>query len=313
MHYIVTGGAGFIGSHLSETLARRGDAVTILDNLSSGKYENIKNLLPENDLSFVKGDILDFDLLSESFRNADGVFHHAALVSVPRSIQYPVDYHEVNVTGTLNVLLAARHCGLKKVVIASSAAVYGNSPGLPKREDMPPTPLSPYAVTKVMDEYYARIFTDIYGLETACLRYFNIYGPRQDPSSDYAAVVPKFITNLLQGHVPVIFGDGEQTRDLIFVKDVVQANIDVMESNATGIFNIANGREISVNTLARQLMQIFDVPGVPRYEKTREGDVYKSCADITKARTVFGFEPAWSLEAGMRETVDWFAAHAGPV
>jgi UDP-glucose 4-epimerase len=286
--------------------------VTIFDNVSSGKKGNIEHLLTKNNVSFIEGNILDLDILSESFKDTDGVFHHAALVSVPQSVQHPMDYHEVNVTGTLNVLLAARDNGLRKVVIASSAAVYGNSQALPKHEDMLPTPLSPYAVMKLMDEYYAKIFTDIYGIETVCLRYFNVYGPRQDPASAYAAVVPKFISLLMKGKAPIIYGDGEQTRDLVFVKDVIQANIRAMEKNAQGVFNIASGKETTVNRLARELMKIFEMPGDPLYEKTREGDVYKSFADISKARETFGFEPVYSLNTGMRETVDWFSTQAGP-
>lgn len=306
MRYVVTGGAGFIGSHISDHLVSQGHVVVIIDDLSSGRKENIEPLISKEPVSFIEGTIVDLDLLLESFQGADGIFHQAALASVPKSIEHPVRNHDVNVTGTLNVLLAARDSGVRKVVCASSAAVYGNLPGLPKREDMTPDPLSPYAAAKLMDEYYASVFTRLYGVETVCLRYFNVYGPRQDPASDYAAVIPKFISRLMSGQVPVIFGDGGQTRDFIFVHDVVRANILAMENDVTGVFNIAGGIEISVNQLAEILMGISGMTGSPSYETARDGDVYRSYADISRALGAWGFTPATSLEDGLKETVEWF-------
>jgi UDP-glucose 4-epimerase len=313
MRYIVTGGAGFIGSHIAEALASRGEEVLIIDDLSSGRKDNIAPLLDRDSVSFVEASILDLDELLESFRGADGVFHEAAFVSVPRSIEHPVHNHDVNVTGTLNVLLASRDSGVKRAVLASSAAVYGNRPELPKREDMAPDPLSPYAAAKLVDEYYARIFSLLYGVETVCLRYFNVYGPRQDPASEYAAVIPRFISRLAGGERPVIFGDGTQTRDFVFVSDVVEANLRAMGSAATGVFNIASGTETKINMLARVLMDLLGVPGAPEYQPAREGEVHRSVADISKARDAFGFTPGYPLERGLKETVDWFKRQPAPI
>ena len=303
MKYIVTGGAGFIGSHLCEALAEKGHEVVVIDDLSSGKKENIGTLLSSgNKVEFIQETITDFAFLMETFRGADGVFHEAAFVSVPKSILHPFANHEINSTGTLNVLLAARDAGVKKVVFASSAAVFGNIPGTPKREDSRVDPLSPYAVAKLTGEYYCNLFTRLYGMDTAALRYFNVYGPRQDPHSDYAAVIPKFIQRLSGGEPPLIFGDGEQTRDFVYVKDVVQANVKAMESAATGVFHIGSGTETSVNMLAKTLMALSGFTGSPEYAPERPGEVKYSAADITKAKTTFGYEPVYGLEQGLKET-----------
>ena len=218
---VVTGGAGFIGSHLAEELSKRGHKVAILDNLFTGKRENVEPLLKEGKVEFIQGSITDSPLLYKLFQDVSYVFHEAAIPSVPRSVENPQAAHEANITGTLNVLLAAKDTGVKKVIYASSSSVYGDTPTLPKKEDMPPNPLSPYAVTKLSGEYYCRVFHRVYGLPTVCLRYFNVYGPRQDPASQYAAVIPRFINRILENKPPIIFGDGEQTRDFTFVKDVV--------------------------------------------------------------------------------------------
>lgn len=303
---IVTGGAGFIGSHLANELVRRGYHVTILDDLSTGKRENIAALLDSTDSSnadFIKGSITDLHLLQEVFCGADFIFHQAALPSVPRSVKNPLASHEINLTGTLNVLLAARDSDVRKVVYASSSSVYGDTPTLPKREDMPPNPQSPYAVSKVAGEYYCQVFQEIYELSTACLRYFNVYGPGQDPNSQYAAVIPRFITSVSQGKAPVIFGDGEQSRDFTFVRDVVEANILAAETEASGVFNIGKGERTSINQLAEIIIEFAGNNVVPNHEEPRAGDVKHSLADISRART-FGYNPKYSLKEGLRETIN---------
>jgi len=257
-------------------------------------------------VTFVEGSVNDLDLLLDLFQGADGIFHQAAIPSVPRSVKDPLATNEANVTGTLSVLVAAKDCGVPAVIAASSSSVYGDTPVLPKHEDMVPNPLSPYAVTKMADEYYGKVFSDLYGTRTVFLRYFNVYGPRQDPKSEYAAVIPKFITRLLAGKLPIIYGDGEQTRDFTFVADVVQANIRAMESDARGVFNIACGRRVSLNTLASILMEITGTRCSPLYEAPRPGDIRDSLADITRAREAFGYNPQYSIEEGLRQTVAWF-------
>ncbi|HXL02957.1 MAG TPA: SDR family oxidoreductase [Candidatus Atribacteria bacterium] len=301
---VVTGGAGFIGSHLAEELSKRGHKVAILDNLFTGKRENVEPLLKEGKVEFIQGSITDSPLLYKLFQDVSYVFHEAAIPSVPRSVENPQASHEANITGTLNVLLAAKDTGVKKVIYASSSSVYGDTPTLPKKEDMPPNPLSPYAVTKLSGEYYCRVFHRVYGLPTVCLRYFNVYGPRQDPASQYAAVIPRFINRVLENKPPIIFGDGEQTRDFTFVKDVVEANILAAESNAYGVYNIGRGERISINKLAEIIIQLVGNNIEPVYQEARSGDVKHSLADISRART-FGYNPKWSLEEGLRETVNF--------
>lgn len=303
MLYVVTGGAGFIGSHLVEALSLAGHELVIIDDLSSGRVENISRVSANPHVRFVQGTVLDLGLLLEEFQGADGVFHQAAFVSVPGSIRHPLHSHEVTLTGTLNVLLAARDSGVKKVVHASSAAVYGNLPGVPKKEDMPVEPLSPYAVAKYAGEQYCKVLGLLYNLSTVSLRYFNVYGARQDPASDYAAVIPRFIANLRAGKPPVIFGDGTQTRDFVYVKDVVRANILAMEGDAEGVYNIGSGSQTSINDLAAILMDLFGYVGKPVYTKGRPGEVMYSAADISRARSLLGWEPAWSLEAGLSDTL----------
>jgi len=302
---VVTGGAGFIGSHLAEEVARRGYHVIILDDLSTGKVENIEDLLDKDNVEFIKGSITDPPLLQELFRGVDYVFHQAAIPSVPRSIENPQASHEVNVSGTLNVLLAARENSVKKVIYASSSSVYGDIPTLPKREDMVPHPLSPYAVTKLAGEYYCQVFHQVYELPTVCLRYFNVYGPRQDPNSQYAAVIPRFIKRALEGNPPIIFGDGEQTRDFTFVKDAVEASILAAESDARRLFNIAQGESITINELAKLIISIVGKNMEPIHQEPRPGDIRHSLADISRARA-FGYEPRCSLQEGLRETIRSF-------
>ncbi|CAD6491142.1 MAG: ADP-L-glycero-D-manno-heptose-6-epimerase [Candidatus Argoarchaeum ethanivorans] len=301
MKILVTGGAGFIGSNLADELAKKHEVV-IVDDLSTGRAANVENL----DMELVQGSITDMALLKENFRDVDYVFHQAALPSVQRSVDDPVLANEVNVCGTLNVLVAARDADVKKVIYASSSSVYGDTPTLPKREDMKPDPRSPYAIAKLTGEYYCRVFNEIYGLKTVALRYFNVYGPRQDPSSDYAAVIPKFVNRIMAGRGPTIYGDGEQTRDFTFVRDVVQANVRAMESNATGVFNVAAGQRISVNALAGMIMEIIGKRVDCVHEEPRAGDVRDSLGDISRARTGFGYAPRYGMVEGLSETIGWF-------
>jgi len=302
---VVTGGAGFIGSHLAEELAKRGYHVVILDDLFSGKMDNIAELLKESKADFVEGSITNIALLEKLFQGVDYVFHQAAIPSVPRSVEDPLASHEANITGTLNVLLATRDNGVRKVIYASSSSVYGDTPTLPKREDMPPNPQSPYAVTKLAGEYYCQAFQRVYGLSTVCLRYFNVYGPRQDPNSQYAAVIPRFIQRAGEGNPPIIFGDGKQTRDFIFVKDAVEANILAAEGDGSGIFNIGKGEKLSINELAELIIKLVGNELKVVHQEPRPGDIRHSLADISKARG-FGYKPEYCLETGLRQTIGWF-------
>ena len=302
---IVTGGAGFIGSHLTEELVRRDYSVTVVDDLSNGKISNIEPLLSSNNINFIQESITDLSALNKVFSGADYVFHLAALGSVPESVENPERYHETNVTGIFNVLLAARDNKVKKVVYTSSSAVYGDDPELPKREDMLPSTISPYAVTKLTGEYYCQAFQKAYGLPTTCLRFFNVFGPRQDPNSQYAAVIPKFIQSIREGNPPIIFGDGEQTRDFTYVSDVVHALLLVAENDITGIYNISRGETITINNLANSIIGILNSDIRPEYREPRPGDIVHSYADITKAKSI-GFSPRYTLEEGLSRTIKAF-------
>jgi len=302
---IVTGGAGFIGSHLSEELANRNYRVIIIDDLSSGKKGNIAQLVKKANVEFHQGSITDLALLQRLFKGADYVYHQAAIPSVTRSIENPLATHEVNITGMLNVLLAARDNKVKKLVYASSSSVYGDTPILPKKEDMHPNPQSPYAVTKLAGEHYCQVFQQAYGLHTVCLRYFNVYGPRQDPDSPYSAVIPRFIKQVSQGKPPIIFGDGEQTRDFTFINDAVTANILLAESEANGVFNISNGNSITINQLADMIIKIMHKTINPVYQEPRPGDIKHSLADISKAKEL-GYNPKHTLEHSLKQTIDSF-------
>lgn len=306
MKYIVTGGAGFIGSHIAEYLSRNGHEVIIFDNLFTGKKQNIQHLLERKAVTFVEGSVTDIQVLKKIASSVDGIFHEGAIVSVPRSLKNPLATNEANVQGTLNVLLAAHDCGVKKVVFASSSSVYGDTPVLPKQEDMKPRPISPYAVSKLAGEYYCRVFSSAYNLPTVCLRYFNVFGPRQDPFSEYAAVIPKFITRILNDQPPLIYGDGKQSRDFTFVQDVVQANIHAMERDTEGIFNIAYGERHTLNELASTIMELTAKRMAPVYEPVRQGDILHSLADITAARSQLGYSPEYTFKSGLEETVSWF-------
>jgi nucleoside-diphosphate-sugar epimerase len=306
MKYIVTGGAGFIGSHIAEHLAHANHEVVILDNLFSGNLKNIEPFLQENAVTFARGSITDLPFLKKTFAGADGIFHEGAIASVSRSIANPIATNEANISGTLNVLVAARDCGVRKVVFASSSSVYGNTPTLPKREDMTPVPLSPYAVSKFTGENYLRVFSEVYGLPSVSLRYFNVFGPRQDPASQYAAVIPNFITKILRHESPIIHGDGGQTRDFTFVKDVVQANIRAMESTAQGVFNVAYCGRIDLIDLAATIMEITGIRVPLEHDEPRPGDVRDSLADISRAQEAFGYSPEYTVKTGLRETIAWY-------
>jgi len=300
---VVTGGMGFIGSHLAEKLLEDNE-VTIIDNESTGKIENIRHLLDHKNLTVIKGSIVDLNLI-EIFKDKDYVFHLAAIPSVPRSVKDPFSSNNSNVTGTLNVLIAAKDAGIKKVIFSSSSSVYGDTPTLPKREDMPINPMSPYAITKATGEMYCGVFQDLYGLPTVSLRYFNVFGPRQDPNSQYAAVIPKFITAILNDESPVIYGDGEQSRDFTFVKNVVDANILSCESKKTGIFNIACGRRITINQLADYINEILGKEIKSIHAEPRPGDIKHSLADISKAKE-FGYNPIDDFKNELKTVAEWF-------
>lgn len=304
--YLVTGGAGFIGSHISERLLRDGHGVRVLDNFVSGKESNLKDLGGEVEL--VRGDIRDPQVLAEAMKGVYVVFHEAALGSVPRSVADPVTTHEVNLTGTLNVLLAARDAGVRRVVYASSSSVYGETKELPKREDIKPQPLSPYALSKLAGEHYITIFKQVYGFEAVSLRYFNIFGPRQDPESQYAAVIPRFVTSLMTGNRPVIYGDGMQSRDFTYVENVVEANL--LASEADGVagraFNIACGGRFTLLDLLGKLKQIIGSDIEPIHEPARVGDVRDSQAGIEAARQALGYEVKVEFDEGLRRTAEWF-------
>lgn len=300
---VVTGGLGFIGSHLVEALVEDNDVI-IIDNRSTGTLENLNDFADKRP-EVIEGDVAALNL-KEIFDGCDYVFHLAALPSVVRSIDDPQASNESNTTGTLNVLVAAKESDIKKVVFASSSSVYGDAAALPKREDMCLAPLSPYAVTKAAGELYCTVFQHVYGLSTVSLRYFNVFGPRQNPYSQYAAVIPKFIIALLNNSPPTVYGDGEQSRDFTFVKRVIEANVRACESSKTGTFNVACGRTITLNELIDMLSEIIGKTIAPTYGAPRLGDVRHSLADITKARSL-GYEPHSNLKEELEETIRWFA------
>lgn len=299
---VVTGGLGFIGSHIVENLCED-NHVIIVDNESTGKIENIQHFNQDN-IDVIVQDI-NLANLKELFSDCDYIFHQAALPSVPRSIKDPLRSNEANITGTLNVLLAARDCDVSKVIYASSSSVYGDITTLPKVEDMPINPKSPYAVTKATGELYCQNFTDIYNLPTICLRYFNVFGPRQDPESQYAAVIPKFITMIMKGVSPTIYGDGMQSRDFTYVENVVNANILACESHKTGVFNIACGRRIILNHLVLMLNELLEKNVESIYVNPRLGDIKHSLADISKAEEL-GYYPQDNFKEELQETIEYF-------
>lgn len=305
--FLVTGGAGFIGSNLTKEILDRGHTVKIVDNFSTGREENLNGVLNHKRLKFHEEDITDFTVLEELMKGVDYVLHQAAIPSVPRSIERPMDVAKANILGTLNVMLAARDNEVNKVVYASSSSVYGPSEKLPKEEDMPVNPVSPYALTKYAGERYTQLFSEIYGLPTVCLRYFNVFGPRQDPDSQYSAVIPKFISEMSDGNRPPIYGDGEQSRDFTFVKNVVEANILAAKSSVSGeVFNVACGDRYTVNHLVDQLNEILGTSLEAKYLDPRKGDVRHSRADISRAKDLLGYEPEVDFKEGLEKTVEWY-------
>lgn len=310
---LITGGAGFIGSHLLEALLGRGDAVTVVDDFSTGKRENLSPF--QGRFELIEGSVADPQVAEQSVRGMDFVLHQAALGSVPRSVDEPAASHAANLTGTLLLLDASRRSGVRRFVYASSSSIYGDTPELPKRETMSPNPMSPYAVTKLGGEQYCRVFHGIYGLETVSLRYFNVFGPRQSPDSQYAAVIPRFIAALARGEAPVIYGDGTQSRDFTYVENVVQANLaacSAASAVAGEAFNIACGERITLLQLLQEMQALSGRSHAPRFEAARRGDVRDSLADIRKAQDLLGYLPRISFREGLGRTVRAAGLHPAP-
>ncbi|MCZ6676993.1 MAG: SDR family oxidoreductase [Candidatus Poribacteria bacterium] len=305
-HYLVTGGCGFIASHLVEALVKKGQRVRVFDNCSTGKVENIAHV--KDQVEFIKADLRDLDAVRKSVSGVDYVFHQGAWPSVAKSVADPILSNNVNINGTLHLLVAARDEGVKRVVYAASSSAYGNIKTLPKSEDLPPQLVSPYAITKYVGECYCRVFTQIYGLETVALRYFNVFGPRQDPTSQYSAVIPKFIHAYLHGDSPMIEGDGEQSRDFTYVTNAVEANLLACEAQGVAgeVFNVGCGEQTSINQLAYIIGEMMEAEAKPVHGPPRPGDVRHSRADIRQAKRLLGYEPQVDLKTGLRETIDWF-------
>jgi UDP-N-acetylglucosamine/UDP-N-acetyl-alpha-D-glucosaminouronate 4-epimerase len=313
MRVLITGGGGFIGSHVVDRLLVEGHDVRALDNFTTGRRENLDGVL--GDIELVEGDIQSYERAHTAVRGCDVVLHQAALPSVPRSVLDPLTSNASNVIGTLNLLLAARDSGVRRVVLASSSSVYGSNPELPKHEALQTRPIAPYAVAKLAAEGYAQSFHHVYGLSTVVLRYFNVFGPRQDPRSEYAAVIPKFVISALEGSTPVIFGDGEQTRDFTYVDNVVQANLLAMNApDAAGkVFNVAFGESVTLNRLVELVGELTGRELTVKHAPGRPGDVRHSRADITRARTELGYDPEIDFAEGLRRTVAWHASALQPV
>jgi UDP-glucose 4-epimerase len=304
---LVTGGAGFIGSHIAAALIKSGARVRIIDNFSTGYRRNIEEI--GGDIDFVEGSVADEQSLSRALEDVELVFHEAAIPSVPRSVERPVETHEASINATFSLLLAARDRKVRRLVYAASSSAYGEQPELPKREDMRPAPLSPYAVAKLVGEYYCQVFSHVYGLETVSLRYFNVFGPRQDPGSQYSGVISRFMSALMNGEQAVIYGDGEQSRDFTYVSNVVRANLLAAESSkAVGsVINIANGQRVTLNQLFEIMKETTGKSDAQvQYLPTRAGDVRDSLADLTQARTLLGYEPQVDLKEGLQMTLDWW-------
>ncbi len=306
MRYLVTGGAGFIGSNTVDELVRRGHSVVVLDDLSSGKEDNLAEV--RNKITFIKGGITDIEVVRKAMHEAEYVLHLGARTSVPRSVKDPLETNKINIDGTLNVLVAAKELKVKRVVFAASSSAYGETPTLPKVETMQPQPISPYGVTKFVGELYAQTFGRCYGLENVSLRYFNIFGPRQDPGSPYSGVLAKFCTAFLEDTPPVVFGDGEQTRDFTYVENAVHANLLACDApNVSGkVFNVGVGGRVSLNEVLRELGKITGKTLETKFEPPREGDIRDSQADISQAREFLGYEPQVSFEEGLARTFEWY-------
>ena len=306
MRYLVTGGAGFIGSNTVDELVRRGHSVVVLDDLSSGKEDNLAE--SRNKITFIKGSITDIEVLRKAMHEAEYVLHLAARTSVPRSVKDPIETNKINIDGTLNVLVAAKELKVKRVVFAASSSAYGETPVLPKTETMQPQPISPYGVTKYVGELYGQTFGRCYGLENVALRYFNIFGPHQDPSSPYSGVLAKFCTAFLEDTQPVVFGDGEQTRDFTYVENAVQANLLACEApNVSGrVFNVGTGGRVSLNEILRALGKITGKTVEAKYDPPRDGDIRDSQADISQAKQFLGYQPQVAFEEGLTRTFEWY-------
>ena len=301
---LVTGGAGFIGSHIAEALVKRGARVRVIDNLSTGHLENLKGI--SGKIDFLQGDLADESTASKAVENVELIFHEAALPSVPRSVANPRETHLASVEATFNILVAAKEKGVRRIIYAASSSAYGDQPTLPKTEEMKPEPLSPYAAAKLVGEYYCQVFARAYNLETLCLRYFNVFGPRQDPGSPYSGVISRFIDLLLKGERPVIYGDGEQTRDFTYISNAIDANMKAAETNKGlgQVINIANGERVTINQVFDLLTEIIGRSDIqPEYKEARKGDILHSLADITRARELLGYEPAIGLREGLQITV----------
>jgi nucleoside-diphosphate-sugar epimerase len=308
MRYLVTGGAGFIGSNTVDELVRRGHSVVVLDDCSSGKEDNLAEI--RNKITFIKGSITDIEVVRKAMHEAEYVLHLAARTSVPRSVKDPIETNKINIDGTLNVLVAAKELKVKRVVFAASSSAYGETPTLPKVETMQPQPISPYGVTKYVGELYGQTFGKCYGLENVALRYFNIFGPHQDPGSPYSGVLAKFCTAFVEDTQPIVFGDGEQTRDFTYVENAVQANLLAFEApNVSGkVFNVGVGARISLNAVLRELGKITGKTIEAKYDPPRDGDIRDSQADITQAREFLGYDPQVSFEEGLARTFEWYRA-----
>jgi nucleoside-diphosphate-sugar epimerase len=304
-NYLVTGGAGFIGSHLAEELVRRGERVRVVDNLATGKRQNLAHV---PSVEFIEGDLADLEVARRAVTGIDYVLHQAAIPSVPRSVEDPITSNRANVDASLNILVAARDAGVKRLVYAGSSSAYGNTPTLPKIETMATAPLSPYALQKLVAEQYCQMFTTLYGLETVTIRYFNVFGPRQDPSSPYSGVISLFISALCDGRQPTIFGDGEHTRDFTYIANVVDGVLRACTADgASGeVINVATGRRISLNTLFNTIRELVGAQLSPKYADPRPGDVKDSQADISKARRILGYQPSVTFEEGLARTVAWY-------
>lgn len=304
--YLVTGGAGFIGSNIAEALLEKGEKVRILDNFSTGRIENIQKLI--KDIELVRGDLRDLDTVRAAVKGAKYVLHYGALPSVPVSVEDPIGTNESNITGTLNIIVAAKECAVHRVVYASTCAVYGNDLTLPKEESMATDPRSPYALQKLAGEYYCRQFSELYGLSTVSLRYFNVFGKRQYPASPYSAVIPRFLEAIFNHKRPVIYGDGEQTRDFVFIDDVINANLLAINAKHVkgAVINIASGERISINDLVKNMSDVLEREIDPDYKEPREGDIRHSVADVSEAVKKLGFKAKVPFNEGMKKYVSWF-------
>ena len=308
---LVTGGAGFIGSHITRRLLELGHSVRVLDNFSTGHRKNLAEV--ESQIEVIEGDIRDRELAPQAMANVDGVFHLAARASVPRSVEFPWEANDVNVSGTLNLLIAARDAKVRRFVYSASSSAYGESPTLPKIETMAPAPLSPYAVSKLAAEQYCACFAHVYGMQTLALRYFNVFGPRQDPNSAYAAAIPAFVSHMLRGEPPTIFGDGEQSRDFCFIENVVNANLLAFQAEKTAgeVVNIACGERITLNRIIELINEHLDTQVEATHTDPRPGDVRHSLASIDAAKRVIGYEPKVMFAEGLARSIDWYKANLG--